>query len=37
VEAWGEVLPPRVYNVWRCRQLNRSATAPYLLVVEKNP
>jgi SAM-dependent methyltransferase len=37
VEAWGESLPPREFNVWRCRQLNRSAAAPYLLLVERNP
>jgi hypothetical protein len=37
VEGWGGGLPPKEYNVWRCCQLNRSATAPYLLLVEKNP
>lgn len=37
VESWGEGLPPREWNVWRCRQLNRPPTAPYLLVVERNP
>lgn len=36
VEAWGEGLPPREWNVWKCRQLNRPAVAPYLMVVERN-
>jgi hypothetical protein len=36
VEAWGEGLPPREWNVWKCRQLNRPAIAPYLMLVEKN-
>jgi SAM-dependent methyltransferase len=35
IEAWTGRLPPALFNVWHCRQPNRSATAPYLVVVEK--
>lgn len=35
VEGWGARLPADQYPVWCSRQLNRSATAPYLLVIEK--
>lgn len=35
VEAWGAALPPKEFNVWRSRQLNRPETAPYLLLVER--
>ncbi|AVX30466.1 MULTISPECIES: class I SAM-dependent methyltransferase [unclassified Carboxydocella] len=34
VESWAAALP-RCYNVWSQRLLNRSQTAPYLLLVEK--
>jgi SAM-dependent methyltransferase len=35
VEGWGARLPVEKYSVWCSRQLNRAATAPYLLVIEK--
>lgn len=35
VEEWGGALPPHLFNVWLHRQLNRPATAPYLLQAEK--
>jgi len=35
VEEWGRALPPHLFNVWLHRQLNRPATAPYLLQAEK--
>ncbi|ACH40353.1 rRNA methyltransferase, putative [Citrifermentans bemidjiense Bem] len=35
VHEWGASLPPREYNVWCSRQLNRSPVAPYLVLVEK--
>jgi len=35
VKGWAEALPPHEYNVWLSRQLNRSAKAPFLVVVEK--
>lgn len=35
VEAWGAALAPGRFNVWRCRQGNRSGAAPYLMVVER--
>ncbi|HWI39854.1 MAG TPA: class I SAM-dependent methyltransferase [Verrucomicrobiae bacterium] len=35
VERWGAGLPPAGWNVWRCRQANRSPAAPYLLLAEK--
>ena len=37
VEAWAAALPPGRFNVWRCRQGNRSDAAPYLIVVERIP
>lgn len=37
VEAWAAALPPGRFNVWLCRQGNRSEVAPYLLVVERIP
>lgn len=37
VEAWAAALPPVRFNVWRCRQLNRPGTAPYLVAVERLP
>ena len=37
VEEWAAALPPARFNVWRCRQLNRPETAPYLVVVERTP
>lgn len=35
VERWASALPPRTFNVWRHRQLNRSGSAPYLVLVER--
>ena len=35
VEAWGAGLLPREFHVWCSRQMNRSAGAPYLIMVEK--
>jgi SAM-dependent methyltransferase len=35
VEEWAASLSPVLYNVWRCRQHNRPAMAPYLVLVEK--
>jgi len=37
VETWAAALPPGRFNVWRCRQGNRSEAAPYLIVVERFP
>ncbi|MRR06557.1 MAG: methyltransferase domain-containing protein [Deltaproteobacteria bacterium] len=37
VEAWARALAPREFVVWKSRQLNRSDSAPYVLVVEKVP
>ncbi|MBT0663384.1 methyltransferase domain-containing protein [Geobacter pelophilus] len=37
VEQWASGLPPHIFNVWRHRQLNRSAVAPYLILVERRP
>ncbi|AJE02659.1 tRNA (mnm(5)s(2)U34)-methyltransferase [Geobacter pickeringii] len=37
VEEWAAALPPARFNVWRCRQLNRPETAPYLVAVERVP
>lgn len=37
VEAWAAGLSPGRFNVWRCRQENRSGAAPYLIVVERGP
>jgi SAM-dependent methyltransferase len=36
VEEWSSSLPPRLFNAWRSRQLNRPDTAPYLLLIEKS-
>jgi SAM-dependent methyltransferase len=35
VEAWAGELLPREFHVWCSRQLNRSPTAPYVILVEK--
>jgi SAM-dependent methyltransferase len=35
VEQWSARLPPRFFTAWQSRQLNRSAAAPYLVLVEK--
>jgi hypothetical protein len=37
VEVWAAALPPLLFNVWQYRQLNRSAAAPYLVMVERRP
>ena len=36
VADWGASLPPKDFNVWCSRQLNRPEIAPYLLLVERN-
>lgn len=35
VDAWAAGLQPKDFHVWRCRQMNRSSAAPYLILVEK--
>jgi SAM-dependent methyltransferase len=35
VREWGAALPPRQFNVWQSRQLNRPDTAPFMVLVEK--
>ncbi len=35
VEEWAAGLSPRRFNTWRSSQLNRSESAPYLVLVEK--
>lgn len=35
VEKWASALLPEAFNVWQSRQMNRAATAPYLVLVEK--
>jgi len=35
VDSWVAGLSPKEYHVWCCRQMNRSATAPYLLLIDK--
>jgi SAM-dependent methyltransferase len=35
VEQWAAQLPFRTFHAWLSRQLNRSAAAPYLVLVEK--
>lgn len=35
VEEWAARRPPRTFNTWKSLQLNRSETAPYLVLVEK--
>ena len=35
VENWAATLASEEFNVWRSRQMNRPATAPYLVLVEK--
>ncbi len=37
VEEWAACLPPRGFNSWKSRQLNRSQLAPYVIVVERQP
>jgi len=37
VEGWAAALAPGRFNVWCCRQGNRSGAAPYLVVVERLP
>ncbi|HEY5975830.1 MAG TPA: class I SAM-dependent methyltransferase [Geobacteraceae bacterium] len=37
VRTWAAALPPGRFNVWQATQVNRSATAPFLLLVEKQP
>lgn len=37
IEAWAGALPACEYHAWKSFQLNRSHTAPYVLVVEKLP
>ncbi len=35
IEVWAAELSPREFNVWKSRQLNRSDSAPHVLIVEK--
>jgi hypothetical protein len=35
VEKWAAALPHAEFNVWLSRQINRSSSAPYVLLVEK--
>ncbi len=35
VDGWAAGLLPREFHVWRCRQMNRSPVAPYLILIEK--
>jgi len=35
VEEWCRALPPKYFNAWSSRQLNRPPVAPYLVLVEK--
>ncbi len=35
VRGWCAGLEPKQFNVWQARQLNRSAAAPFVVVVEK--
>ncbi|MRR55094.1 MAG: methyltransferase domain-containing protein [Deltaproteobacteria bacterium] len=37
VEAWASGLSSREFNVWKSRQLNRSDSAPYVVIVGKVP
>lgn len=37
IALWARSLPFRAFNVWRSCQLNRSDSAPYVLIVEKMP
>ncbi|MEA5114005.1 MAG: class I SAM-dependent methyltransferase [Geobacteraceae bacterium] len=37
VEKWAAGLPPRGFNSWKSRQLNRSELAPFVIVVERQP
>jgi hypothetical protein len=37
IEVWASALSFREFNVWKSRQLNRSDSAPYVLVVGKMP
>ena len=37
VEAWARGLASREFNVWKSRQLNRSDSAPYVMIVGKVP
>lgn len=36
VAGWGAALPPEQFNVWRSSQVNRPATAPSLVLIEKS-
>jgi SAM-dependent methyltransferase len=35
VAEWAAALPSRTFNAWKCCHLNRSSSAPHVLVVEK--
>jgi SAM-dependent methyltransferase len=35
VVSWADALDPRRFNVWRCCQLNRPTSAPFLVLAEK--
>jgi SAM-dependent methyltransferase len=36
VGQWSARLPARIFNAWQSHQLNRSAAAPYLVLIEKS-
>lgn len=35
IENWAAALPPEEFNVWLSRLINRPASAPYVLLIEK--
>jgi SAM-dependent methyltransferase len=37
IEEWARALPAREFNVWKCLPLNRSDSAPHVVVVGKVP
>ena len=37
VEQWAATLEPAAFNVWICRQPNRPASTPYVMLIEKAP
>ncbi len=36
VDSWGGELAPEIFHLWSCRQSNRAASSPYLLLVERS-
>ncbi|MDD2335609.1 MAG: class I SAM-dependent methyltransferase [Geobacteraceae bacterium] len=37
IESWARSLSARAFNIWKSCQLNRSDSAPYVLILEKMP